>query len=60
KRDEIWKIEKVLQQMKDKVETAFDKEVDAKEHYYTVYIRAAYIVSLERIAEVYIERCLFT
>ncbi|QAR31070.1 Glu/Leu/Phe/Val dehydrogenase [Ornithobacterium rhinotracheale] len=59
KRAEIWKIEKVLEQLKDKVETAFDKVVDAKEKYDTDYRTAAYIVALERIAEVYRERGVF-
>ncbi|MRI63555.1 Glu/Leu/Phe/Val dehydrogenase [Ornithobacterium rhinotracheale] len=59
KRAEIWKIQKVLDQLKDKVETAFDKVVEAKEKHNTDYRTAAYIVAIERIAEVYRERGVF-
>lgn len=59
RRSEIWKIEKVLTLLQDKVETAFDNVVRVAEKYDTDWRNAAYIVALERIEQVYKERGVF-
>ena len=59
KRSEIWKIERVLEQLQDKVETAYDKVVHVSEKYDTDYRTAAYIVALERLEQTYKERGVF-
>lgn len=59
KRAEIWKIEEVLEKLKDKVETAYDNVVSCANKYQTDYRTAAYIVALEKIEQVYKERGVF-
>ena len=59
KRAEIWKIDKVLTNLQDKIETAFDKVMEAAEKHNTDYRTAAYIVALERLEQVYKERGVF-
>ena len=59
KRSEIWKIDEVLDKLKDKVETSFDKVVNVAEKYNTDYRTAAYIVALERLEQTYKERGVF-
>lgn len=59
KRAEVWKMDKVLTNLKDKIETAFDNVMEAAEKHNTDYRTAAYIVALERLEQVYKERGVF-
>lgn len=59
KRSEIWKIEDVLEKLKDKVERSFDNVVRVANKYNTDYRTAAYIVALERLEQTYKERGVF-
>lgn len=59
KRAEIWKIEKVLNELKDKIETAHDKVMETAKKHNTDYRTAAYIVALERLEQAYKERGVF-
>lgn len=59
KRCETWKIEEVLEKLKDKIEVAYDRVAVSAKKYDTDYRTAAYIVALERIEQVYKERGIF-
>lgn len=59
RRSEIWKIEDVLDKLKDKVETSFDNVVRVANRFETDWRTAAYIVALERLEQTYKERGVF-
>lgn len=59
RRSEIWKIEKVLTMLQEKLETSFDNVVRVAEKYNVDYRTAAYVVALERLEQTYKERGVF-
>lgn len=59
RRSEIWKIEKVLTMLQDKIETSFDNVVRVADKYNIDYRTAAYVVALERLEQTYKERGVF-
>lgn len=56
---EIWKIEKVLPLIQDKIDTAFNNTIYAANKYKTDWRTGAYIVALEKIERTYNERGVF-
>lgn len=59
RRSEIWKIEKVLTRLEDKVSISFDNSIEMMEKYDTDMRTAAYIVALKRLEQTYKERGVF-
>lgn len=59
KRAEIWKMDKVLLKLEDKIATAFDAVMASADKHKTDYRTAAYIVALEKLEQVYKERGVF-
>ncbi len=59
KRSEIWKMDEVLKMIDDKVNTAFNKVVDASKEYNTDWRNGAYLVALKRLELTYRERGVF-
>lgn len=59
RRSETWKIDDVLDKLKDKVETSFDNVVKASKKYEVDLRTAAYIVAMERLEQTYKERGVF-
>ncbi|MGI9526060.1 MAG: Glu/Leu/Phe/Val family dehydrogenase [Weeksellaceae bacterium] len=59
RRSETWKIEDVLDKLKDKVETSYDKVVVASKKFDVDLRTAAYIVAMERLEQTYKERGVF-
>ncbi|MBK6951253.1 MAG: Glu/Leu/Phe/Val dehydrogenase [Crocinitomicaceae bacterium] len=59
RRAEIWKIEKVLPLIQEKIDTAFNETVAAAKKHKTDWRTGAYVVALERIERTYKERGVF-
>lgn len=59
RRAENWKIEHVLNLLQEKVDTSFQKTIDAAKEYDTDWRTAAYIVALKRLELTYKERGVF-
>lgn len=59
KRSENWKIEDVLNMLEDKIQTAFNKTIEASAKFNSDWRTSAYIVALERLEQTYNERGIF-
>ncbi|MBK7128247.1 MAG: Glu/Leu/Phe/Val dehydrogenase [Crocinitomicaceae bacterium] len=59
RRAEIWKIEKVLPLIQEKIDTAFKETVAAAKKHKTDWRTGAYVVALERIERTYKQRGVF-
>lgn len=59
KRSENWKIEDVLNMLEDKIQTAFNKTIEASAKFKSDWRTSAYIVALERLEQTYNERGIF-
>ena len=59
KRSENWKIKDVLNMLEDKIQTAFNKTIEASAKFNSDWRTSAYIVALERLEQTYNERGIF-
>ena len=59
KRSENWKIEDVLNMLEDKIQTAFNKTIEASAKFNSDWRTSAYIVALQRLEQTYNERGIF-
>jgi len=59
KRSENWKIKDVLNMLEDKIQTAFNKTIEASAKFNSDWRTSAYIVALQRLEQTYNERGIF-